>query len=270
MKKISSKIIAVIFLVGIAELSYSQNLKTATILSLVPGDNACYVDLKTDRGRTVQNLALYEICDQGYLIGQKVDLFYEQGNVLAASCNGNPDCRRTNTVWLINKILKIQNPIQQHSQPQYSDIPSHCFQNEKVIFSCDTNSNKVISICSSPTLNAHEGYMQYRFGSSGSFPEFVFPMNHGKASQFFYSGQLTYAGGGGAYLKFINVNYNYVVYSGIGQGWAKQGLVINDGANEISRYSCRGNWVSELGQDLFSQAGLSVDRYGFEIPNDNY
>ncbi len=244
--------------------SFSENTYTATLKSMQSGDTACYVDLIDSSGQAYQSMAGFEICEQRHLLGKKVDLFYQKENVLAASCNGDMDCGRSDTVWLINKMTQAQAPLRNQNKL----VPSHCFKEERIIFSCNTNSNQVISICSSASLNSRYGYLQYRFGKEGSFPEYVFPMNHDLASKYFYSGVLTYSGGGGAYLKFLNGTYNYVVYTGIGRGWEKQGMVINEGKDEIARYACKNNWVSDMGPELFNQAGLKQDRNGFEIPLD--
>jgi hypothetical protein len=242
--------------------AWAEKSNTAILKSMQAGDVACYVDLQNSSGQVNQSMASFEICDQRYLIGKRVNLFYQKENVLAASCNGDMDCGRSDTVWLINKMTQVKAPRRNQNQL----VPSHCFKDEKIIFSCNTNSNQVISICSSASLNANYGYLQYRFGKVGSFPAYVFPMNHDIASKYFYSGQLTYSGGGGAYLKFINGTYSYVVYTGIGRGWQKQGLVIQDGRNEISRYACKDSWISQMGPNIFNQAGLNQDRSGFEIP----
>jgi len=256
--KIFVYILFVVFSIRcIANTSYVGKVK-----SMQAGDVACYVDLIGDDGKTYQSLANFEICDKTRLIGKRVNIYYEQGNVMAASCEGDMDCRKTETVWIINKMTEIP----EHQNKQYSDVPSHCFSNEKIIFSCNTNSNKVISVCSAQNSHRNSGYLQYRFGSVGYFPEYVFPMNHDRASKYFYSGNLMYSGGGGAYLKFINDTYNYVVYTGIGKGWAKQGMVIQDGDDEIARYACKGTWQSEIGPELFDQLGLNEDEYGFGIP----
>lgn len=239
---------------------------TFKVLNMKAGDVACYVDLTDNNGDKQQVMANFDICEKRYFIGKNVTGYFEQANVLAASCNGNMDCGRSDTVVLLTAMEILQPPRQNHRQPV--PVPSHCFDNERVIFSCNTNSNKVISICAAQSSNPNQGYMQYRFGSVGFFPEFVFPSNHDYATKFFYSGELNYSGGGGAYLKFINGSHNYVVYTGIGRGWEKQGLVVNEGINEISRYVCKDSWVSEMGPDLFSQIGLKVDPYGFEIPYD--
>lgn len=262
MNKALLKFMILITLINVSGLSYAQTSYVGTVKSMQAGDVACYVDLIGDDGKIYQSMANFEICDKTRLIGKRVNIFYEQGNIMAASCNGDMDCRRTETVWIINKMTKIPEP----PKYQYSDVPSHCFPNEKIIFSCNTNSNKVISMCSSKNRSRNSGYLQYRFGDLASFPEYVFPMNHDKASKFFYSGNLTYSGGGGAYLKFINGSYSYVVYTGIGKGWSKQGMVIQEGDDEIARYACKGTWQSDIGPELFNQLGLINDDYGFAIP----
>lgn len=257
----NSTVLTLLGFLSVFNLSQAEN-NIAVLKSLDVGDRACYVNLQNSSGQIYQSLANFEICDLNYLVGQKVQLTYEQGNVLASSCNGDMDCNQTETVWLINNMTK-------HApRESVSTVASHCFSNEKTIFSCNTNSNQVISICASKSLNNTNAYMQYRFGAQGSFPSFVYPMNHNRASNFFYSGVLSYSGGGGAYLKFVNGTYVYVVYTGIGRGWAKQGMVINEGKNEIARYSCTNPWASEIGPDLFQITGLQVDPYGFEIPID--
>jgi len=234
------------------------NVEQGIIQRMVPGDIACYIDIADAYGIQYQEMADFQICDQRHLINKNVKFYYQKTNVLAASCNGNPDCRRSDVAYIINYVEEIP--------PQSANIPSHCFQNEAVIFSCNTTSNKVISVCSSQTLGYASGYLQYRFGSIGSFPEYVYPSNHGIASKFFYSGTLTYAGGGGSYLKFVNGTYNYVIYTGIGRGWQKQGLVINDRQHEVARHSCQGGWRSAIGPQLFGQVGLTRDSVGFDIP----
>lgn len=257
------KILSLLLLISFSvhcKFNSQGKVEQGTIRSMENGDVACYLDIFDERGNQYQEMADFEICDQTNLLNKNVKFYYRMNNVLAASCNGNPDCRRSDTVYLINRVEEIQ--------LQSSNAPSHCFQNEFVIFSCNTRSNKVVSICSSQTLGPQTGYLQYRFGTIGSFPEYVYPSNHQQASKYFYSGNLTFSGGGGAYLKFINGTYNYTIYTGTGRGWDKQGVVINDRQHEISRYTCEGAWTSILGPQIFNQAGLTADQYGFEIPVD--
>jgi hypothetical protein len=256
-----------IYLLLLAEFSLAEPWsETFYVLDMQAGDVACYVDTQNNNGDRQQVMAVFEICEQRQFIGKHVVGFFEQANVLAASCEGDMDCGESDTVDLITALQVVDEPVQDAQAAE--SVASHCFSNEQVIFSCNTHANKVISICAPQNTNPKQGYMQYRFGSSGYFPEFIYPSNHDTAQKFFYSGNLTYSGGGGAYLKFMNAGYTYVVYTGIGRGWEQEGLVISDGIDEIASYTCKGPWTSEIGPDLFSQLSLKTDPDGFGIPVD--
>lgn len=55
-------------------------------------------------------------------------------------------------------------------------VDSLCREEEEVILSCRIASNrKYLSICGSAELTAHQGYMQYRFGSSREMVELEYP-----------------------------------------------------------------------------------------------
>lgn len=68
------------------------------------GDTACYLEVIDPAGKPVSLLANFEICETRGLIGQKVALTYERGAVLAASCEGDPDCKDRDAVWLVTKM----------------------------------------------------------------------------------------------------------------------------------------------------------------------
>lgn len=254
------KTILLFLLITVSNHSSAQESQTETILEMEKGDIACYILLQDGNHYQHREKADFEVCEYRQYIGHKVKVTYGYANVLAESCQGNMDCGRTERVRLVSAIEPLSGVAQ--------NVPSHCDADETVIFSCNTFSNRLISVCASQNFSKDSGYFQYRFGASGHFPEFVFPMNHDIASKFFYSGMLMYSGGGGAYIKFRNGSYSYTVYTGIGRGWKKEGLVINNGPNEIARYQCNGNYTSELGPDLFQKAGLYEDKEGFGIPLD--
>ena len=143
---------------------------------------------------------------------------------------------------------------------------SHCLAQERVIFSCPTSRTKVVSICSSPALTATSGTMQYRFGLQGQKPEFVFPQGLDHPKKYFRSGTLMYSGGGGAYLEFSSNDYKYVIFTGIGKGWEKEGVVVSKGGKQVALLRCQSPAVSELGPDLFEHAGIPDAGDNFEIP----
>ena len=144
--------------------------------------------------------------------------------------------------------------------------PSHCSEQEKVIFSCSTSKGKVVSLCSSSSLDAASGYLQYRFGAIGSKPELVYPETQQHPKDHFKSGTLMYSGGGGAYLEFNNGDYKYVVFTGIGKGWEREGVVVSKSGKQIALLECQGPWDSEIGPDFFEHSGIPAANDDFEIP----
>jgi hypothetical protein len=149
---------------------------------------------------------------------------------------------------------------------QAASIPSHCSAQEQVIFSCKTSKTKVVSLCASSPLTASSGYMQYRFGPPGSKPELVYPQNQVHPKGHFKSGTLTYSGGGGAYLEFNQGEYKYVLFSGVGKGWEKEGVVVSKSGKQVAVLECRGEWDSQMGPDFFERAAIPPADDDFEIP----
>jgi len=72
-----------------------------TITAMQAGDVACYVTLTDATGATREEMADFEICEREDLIGTPVTVTTEMGNVMAASCQGDPDCPDSETVRLI-------------------------------------------------------------------------------------------------------------------------------------------------------------------------
>ena len=81
----------------------TQQLAVGTIQSLNSGDRACYVEIVDDQGEQSTEFADFEICQQQDLIGHRVQLTYASSEIMAASCQGNPECIETETVMLITK-----------------------------------------------------------------------------------------------------------------------------------------------------------------------
>jgi hypothetical protein len=141
-------------------------------------------------------------------------------------------------------------------------VASLCSAREQVVFSCMTTTKKVVSLCSSSPLTADAGYLQYRF------PGLTFPMTREHPKNFFLSGTMMFSGGGGAYLKFTNADYTYAVFTGIGKGWEKEGVVVQKGGKRIAYLRCKGLWTSQLGPDFFDTVKIPKDpnESDFEIP----
>ncbi|TAN68143.1 MAG: hypothetical protein EPN17_09910 [Methylobacter sp.] len=144
---------------------------------------------------------------------------------------------------------------------------SYCSEQEQTVFSCSLG-KKIVSVCASKDISPTSGYLQYRFGKQNA-PELIFPALTNAPSQ--RSGiqarSLMFSGGGGAYLRFINGNYNYIVYTAIGKGWGtKDGVSVEKDGKLIANLKCSDVPVSILGEDFFSRAGLSADQDEFMLP----
>jgi hypothetical protein len=145
-------------------------------------------------------------------------------------------------------------------------VASLCSRGEQVVFSCPTTKNKIVSLCASSPLTDSSGYLQYRFGIAGRAPQLSYPANHEHPRDFFVSGTLMFSGGGGAYLKFTNADVSYFVFTGIGKGWKKEGVVAQKGGKQIAYLQCRDPWTSQLGPDFFDKTRIKQDPGDFEIP----
>jgi hypothetical protein len=78
---------------------------TGTLRALDAGDTACSVTIETPDGEVMMP-AGFELCPGGErdataLIGQAVTWTTEKGNVLAAECEGDMDCGKSDEVELI-------------------------------------------------------------------------------------------------------------------------------------------------------------------------
>lgn len=142
---------------------------------------------------------------------------------------------------------------------------SHCSSEEDTIFSCSTG-KKTISVCASEDLSASDGYLQYRFGVKGK-PELVVPQTLERLEGEIKGSTLMFSGGGGAYLRFEKGQYDYIVYSAIGRGWGeKDGVAVEKNGTLVTSLKCKGSVISEIGPELFEQAGLPDDGGDFDLP----
>jgi len=80
---------------------------TGTIKDMVAGDHACYVDFVDEQGQPFSEMASFEICERNDLVGQQVQIEYQEGNVYAASCQGDMDCPDTETVMLVTWVKPV-------------------------------------------------------------------------------------------------------------------------------------------------------------------
>jgi hypothetical protein len=144
---------------------------------------------------------------------------------------------------------------------------THCTAQERVIFSCSIG-KKIVSVCASRQLTPSSGYMQYRFGRKDAL-ELALPDPPAHPRKVVKAGTLMFSGGGGAYLRFMRGQYSYVVYTAIGRGWGeKEGVVVEKNGEVSANLSCKSAATSELGPDLYKEAGLPEDAQGFDLPEE--
>jgi hypothetical protein len=77
------------------------------IFSAVVGDTACYLQIKDESGMTHDEMASFGLCEEPELLHQPSEFAYERANVIAASCEGSPECTETDEVWLIVVVNKV-------------------------------------------------------------------------------------------------------------------------------------------------------------------
>lgn len=149
-----------------------------------------------------------------------------------------------------------------------SAVGSLCFVDEAVVFSCSSTKGKTISLCSSSVFTETDGYLQYRYGVIGEIPELIFPKIQEHPKQYFLSGTVPFSGGGATYIKFSRGDYIYTVFTGLGKGWEKEGVVVNKSGKQIAYVSCDGPLISKLGPALFEDMALQKDplEFDFEVP----
>jgi hypothetical protein len=144
-------------------------------------------------------------------------------------------------------------------------VETHCATDELIVFNCSTG-KKIVSVCASKTMSATSGYLQYRFGRKGS-PELIYPEVKIPPKVDIQANTLTFAGGGGAYIRFKRDRHSYVVYTAIGRGWRdKAGIAVEIDHKLQVNLACKKPVLSELGPDYFDQAGLVKDQVGFDLP----
>lgn len=85
----------------------SADSNAPTVTGLESGDVACYVTLDYGNGKTEMKTAAFDICDQP-IKGKKITFKMEKGQVLADSCQGDPECSETKTVDLITSVTVVK------------------------------------------------------------------------------------------------------------------------------------------------------------------
>lgn len=236
-----------------------------TVTKLDNGDIACYVSFKDDGGKSFTEMADFDICFQKpSIIGKRVRFTYKSETVQSPECQGDPDCKKTQVVALITSakvVAAASTPVPPTAPKAATSAASLCAPTETVVFSCPTG-KKVVSVCASKDLSPKAGWAQYRFGTPGQTPEMTLPAGQVHPSKGAYGATETFAGGGGAWLRFRNGVASYVVFTGIGkwgpkgQTLEKSGVVVEQNGKQVAYLTCSARETSELGPDWFTTAGI--------------
>jgi len=245
------------------------------------GDTACYVTLKDDRGATFDELADFDLCTmEKSLKGKRLALTYKTARVMAASCQGNPDCKKSETVVLIASAkpapLTVQTPAPAAPTPIRSAQTSFCTPGETIVFSCRTGPTKLVSVCASKDAAPTKGYLQYRTGKPDSSDplDLTLPAAQVPPPQAASGESVPFAGGGAAWLRVsAKNNIAFVVYTGIGN-WGpggekreKAGVTVERDGKTVATLKCTGKPISLLGPDWFEKAGITAKGQDFDLPD---
>lgn len=239
-----------------------------TVVDMNAGDIACYLTLKDEQGAEFTEMAEFGLCDQpkAYL-GRRVALTYTLGTVVSDACQGDPNCKKTQTVALVSS-LKVQAPPApaKHTgnPPSTTTAPaSFCTDKEIVVFACRTGA-KLVSVCAPRNTPPAKGYLQYRFGKPEARDalELTLPDGELTAARAATGETVPFAGGGGSWLRFQKGAYGYVVYTGTGK-WGprgepqeKSGLVVERSGKAVAHLKCTHGTQSELCPDWFERFGV--------------
>lgn len=254
-----------------------------TPVAFQSGDIACYVTLKDDKGTTFNSAADFELCRQEKVLkGRRVALSYKPVQVQAASCQGDPNCRKSETKVLIvtakpAPLATGTTPPAAPSSPAPSSRQtSFCTPLETVVFSCRAG-GKMVSVCSSKDAGPGKGYVQYRFGKPDSAEplELVLPESQLPPPRVATGSSVPFAGGGGAWLTFAKGQVAYTVYTGIGK-WGpggalreKAGVAVDQGGKRLAVLRCDNPKAvqSEIGPDWLAKAGVKNSPAEFDFPD---
>lgn len=246
------------------------------------GDVACRITLKDDRGATFDEAADFDLCAQEKALkGKRLALTYKAARVMAASCQGDPDCKKSETIVLIASAKPAPLAAAAPSSPTPPPAPakaaqtSFCTPAETVVFSCRTSPTKMISVCASRDASPTKGYLQYRTGKPDSTDplDLTLPSGHVPPPQAATGESVPFAGGGGAWLRVATKSVGFVLFTGIGK-WGprgeiqeKAGVAIERDGKQVASLKCTGKPISLLGPDYFEKVGIKSKGQDFDFPD---
>lgn len=254
-----------------------------TVNQLQAGDVACYVSLTDDQGRRYQESADFAFCEKpAQYLGKRVSLAYALASVMAPDCQGNPACKKTIRIPVIQSMTVLGAPVATAPQAAppaartgQQGQTSFCTPRETVVFACRT-ATRLVSVCASGDAGRNRGYLQYRFGKPDSAEplELMLPEGEQLPSRAATGESVPLAGGGASWLRFRKGAFAYVTYAGVGR-WGpggqtdfKQGVVVERDGKMIANLKCAKEPLGELGPDWFEKTGVTLRaQETFDLPD---
>ena len=240
-------------------------------------DAACYITFKDDKGEEFDEVADFAVCDQKPNIhGKRIRMSYTQNRIMSPECQGDPKCKKTQTVALITSAKidpRAGNAAGSKVAAKPAGQTSFCTPMEVSVFTCKSGV-KMVSVCASKNHGKNKGYLQYRFGKFDSNEplEMMWPEGEVVPSKAAKGEYTPYAGGAGTHLRFTKGNVSYIVYSGTGR-WGpkgepmdKNGIAVERDGKLIASLKCTVLGESELGPDWFEKSGIQPAEKEFTFP----
>lgn len=256
---------------GSVQVGGESKPDSGKLLQATAGDVACYLDFEDDNGDRFSEMAVFELCEDEALLGQWFHLEYRMESVLAASCQGDPECQDSEQVPLIHAMHPVDadDADEDGADADADDASahieqrSHCQPAQQVMFSCAIGS-RLLSVCASgkAQLNA----VEYRYGKPGQDLEMQLPRQPGVPNPSVYGRTEMYSGGGGSWIRFGNGNVAYVVYEGIGR-WGKggapmekSGVAIEQNGKLLRNLPCDNAPKTQFSAEFFERMGADPAR----------
>ena len=136
-----------------------------------------------------------------------------------------------------------------------------CENTEKVIFSCQLKSAKMVSLCGSSKFTKSNGYLQYRFGLPGKV-ELEYPQQRSDSQKIFHYNHYFRAQVDLTEISFSANGYTYTIFSNYNgeekPAISDQGVKVTPASKKEVSYGCRSKAKADFGDlaDVFENESL--------------
>lgn len=139
-----------------------------------------------------------------------------------------------------------------------------CKVGETTAFACST-SKKDIALCAANGIQGKQKLFTYRISPIGqAMPEMVYP-EQSTAAASFMSGSQQFSGDKSmVFASFDKGAIRYVLYSAVGKGLDKAGVVVEQAGKRIANLVCTSSPAGDW--SMVIDAGLPTDSRGFDLP----